>query len=55
MTRELNQAQARDWKAEHESESTADHLRKHLSEKILMIWIRSQAPETYSPAERSIF
>jgi hypothetical protein len=33
MTRELNRAQARDWKAEHESESTADHLRKHLSGK----------------------
>jgi hypothetical protein len=33
MTKELNRAQARDRKAERESESTADHLRKLLSGK----------------------
>jgi hypothetical protein len=58
MTKELNQAQARDQKAECESESVADHLRKLLSRKNAHDLHKTdffQAPEIYSPAERSIF
>jgi hypothetical protein len=58
MTQGLNQVQARDQKADCESESTADHLRKLLSRKYTHHLNKTeffQAPEIYSPAERSIF